>query len=79
MGHPQGNGDIMSSVVSWRKLVLLNRSALLSAWPRYFPQHSFSDLRLISSNPADSYWEGEDWKRAARAYHQERRQLERMR
>jgi pyocin large subunit-like protein len=58
---------------SWRKAILLNRSVLLSAWPRYFPRHSFSDLHLIRSpNPADSYWDGEDWKRAARQYHQER-------
>jgi hypothetical protein len=60
---------------SWRKIILLNRSALLAAWPRHFPRHSFCDLRLIRSplNRADSYWEGEDWKRAARAYHEERK------
>jgi hypothetical protein len=58
---------------SWRKAILLNRSVLLSAWPRHFPHHNFSDLRLISSNPADSYWEGEDWKRAARSYAEDRK------
>jgi hypothetical protein len=60
---------------AWRKCLLLNRSAMLSAWPRYFPQHSFCDLRLIRAplNRADSYWDGEDWKRAARAYHEERK------
>jgi hypothetical protein len=59
---------------SWRKAILLNRSALLSIWPQHFPQHSFSDLRLIApTNPADSYWDGEDWKRAARSYHADRR------
>jgi hypothetical protein len=62
--------------VSWRKAILLNRSALLSAWPRHFPLHSFSDLRLIAPlNRADSYWDGDDWKRAAQAYHQERRKF----
>jgi hypothetical protein len=58
-----------------RKAILLNRSALISAWPRYFPHHNFSDLRLISPNPADAYWDGDDWKRAALAYHQERRKF----
>jgi hypothetical protein len=64
-----------------RKAILLNRSALLSAWPRYFPQHSFSDLRLIGSQAAPIIpWPNEEaWARAARAYHQDRRQLERMR
>jgi hypothetical protein len=64
---------------SFRKSVLQHRIALETIWPLAFPKHEFMSLRLISSNPADSYWEGEDWKRAARAYHQERRQLERMR
>jgi hypothetical protein len=45
--------------VSWRKAILLNRSALLSAWPRYFPQHSFSDLRLIQSPSPD--WAERAW------------------
>jgi len=59
---------------SWRKCLLLNRSALLSVWPRHFPKHSFADLRLIAPlNPADSHWEGEGWKRAARSYHENRR------
>jgi hypothetical protein len=69
------------SSAPWRKCLLLNRSALLSAWDRYFPQHDFATLRLSRSSldRADSYWEGGGWKRAARAYHQERRQLERRR
>jgi hypothetical protein len=62
------------SSASWRKCLLLNRSALLSAWLRHFPRHDFHTLRLSRSlNRADSYWEGEDWKRAARAYHAERK------
>jgi hypothetical protein len=57
-----------------RKAVLLNRSALLAAWPRYFPRHDFLDLRFRSPpSHADSYWEGESWKQAAAAYHAERK------
>jgi len=65
----------MSSTASWRKAILLNRSALLAAWPQRFPQHDFGTLRLIRLplNRADFYWEGEDWKRAARAYHEDRK------
>jgi hypothetical protein len=46
------------SHAAWRKAILLNRSTLLSAWSRYFPHHSFADLRLISPNPAKGYWQG---------------------
>ena len=57
-----------------RKAVLLHRSALLAAWPRYFPQHDFLDLRFRSPpSRADFYWQSESWARAARAYHAERR------
>jgi hypothetical protein len=67
------NARIPSSV-SWRKAILLNRSALLSVWPRHFPQHSFYDLHLISPiDRANSYWDGDDWTRAARAYHADRK------
>jgi hypothetical protein len=63
------------SSAAWRKIILLNRSALLSAWPRHFPRHDFATLRLSRSplDRADSYWEGEDWRRAARAYHEDRK------
>jgi hypothetical protein len=61
----------MNSAVSWRKLVLLNRSALLSAWPRHFPNHSFADLRLIRS-PLD--WDEKAWAESARRYHADRRE-----
>jgi hypothetical protein len=65
----------MSNNPAARKAVLLQRSVLLSSWPRYFPQHNFSDLRWIKppSDRAESYWEGESWKRAARSYHKARR------
>ena len=55
---------------SWRKTILLNRSALLTAWCRYFPQHDFATLRLIRS-PLD--WDDEAWARAARSYHADRK------
>jgi hypothetical protein len=70
---PVASARVPNSVASWRKAILLNRSALLSAWPRHFPHHNFSDLRLISPNPADSYWDGESWRRAARSYHVDRK------
>jgi hypothetical protein len=63
------------SSASWRKAILLNRSVVISAFGRAFPRHDFATLRLIRSplNRADSYWDGQDWKRAARAYHADRR------
>jgi hypothetical protein len=62
------------AVISWRKAILLNRSVLLAVWPRHFPKHSFYDLHLISPiERANSYWDGDDWKRAARSYHDDRR------
>ena len=65
----------MNSAAHWRKAILLNRSVLLAAWPRHFPRHDFATLRLSRSplDRADSYWEGEDWKRAARRYHEDRK------
>jgi hypothetical protein len=64
----------LTGAISWRKAILLNRSALLSAWPRHFPKHSFYDLHLLSPiDRASSYWTGESWKRAAQAYHADRR------
>jgi hypothetical protein len=60
--------------VSWRKAILLNRSVLLAVWPRHFPRHSFYDLHLISPiDRANSYWDGDDWKRAAQSYHTDRK------
>jgi hypothetical protein len=55
---------------AWRKAVLLNRSALLATWSRYFPRHDFATLRLTRS-PLD--WDDEAWARAARAYHEDRK------
>jgi hypothetical protein len=66
---------------SFRKSILQHRIALMRVWPLAFPKHDFQTLRLIRSplDRADSYWEGQSWKRAAREYHKERRQLERRR
>jgi hypothetical protein len=67
-------GAMSAAPISWRKAVLLNRSALLSAWPRHFPAHDFHTLRPRSQpDGAESYWGGESWKRAARAYHEDRK------
>jgi hypothetical protein len=63
------------SSASWRKCLLLNRSAMLSAWPQHFPRHDFHTLHLSRSplNRADSYWEGESWRIAAQQYHADRK------
>jgi hypothetical protein len=61
---------VRDTSASWRKTVLLNRSALLSAWPRHFPRHDFATLRLIRS-PLE--WDEQAWARAARAYHADRK------
>jgi hypothetical protein len=68
-----------TSVASWRKCLLLNRSALISAFGRAFPVHDFQTLRLIRSSwqtfqlESSPHWDGESWKRAARAYHEDRK------
>jgi hypothetical protein len=63
-----------SNHAAWRKAILLNRSALLAAWPRHFPRHVFLDLRFRSPpSRADSYWEEESWKQAAAEYHEDRK------
>jgi hypothetical protein len=60
------------STISWRKIILLNRSALLSAWPWHFPRHDFGTLRL--SLPPIVPWPNEEaWRQAARAYHEDRK------
>jgi hypothetical protein len=62
--------------VFWRKQLILRRGALECQWHQLFPRHSFADLRLIAPpNSADFYWSGQSWKRAAQAYHQERRKF----
>jgi hypothetical protein len=38
--------NVRSSSASWRKCLLLNRSALLATWPRHFPMHDFANLRM---------------------------------
>jgi hypothetical protein len=55
---------------AWRKAILLNRSALLTAWPKHFPQHDLMTLRLFRS-PLD--WDEEAWAESARRYHEDRK------
>jgi hypothetical protein len=64
---------------SFRKSLLVHRIALERVWPLAFPKHDFASLRLIQPPPsrAESYWQGEDWRRAAQNYHAERRQQQR--
>jgi hypothetical protein len=52
-----------------RKAMLLNRSALLAAWPRHFPEHEFLTLRPLQSWPSPE----EAWAESARAYHRDRK------
>jgi hypothetical protein len=63
-------GEQATNLANWRKAILLNRSALLAAWPRHFPQHDFVTLRLVRSPLA---WDDDAWARAARSYHEDRR------
>jgi hypothetical protein len=71
-----------SALIRRRKLLLMRRQALSFVnrsferlWKQHFPQHDPVTLRLQSpaQSKAESYWEGESWKRAARAYHEERK------
>jgi hypothetical protein len=75
-------GYARQSAISWRKL-LLQRWAGLShvtqsfhqLWNEHFPHHDALTLQLKQPvrSKAESYWEGESWKKAARAYHEERK------
>jgi hypothetical protein len=63
----------MSSAVSWRKTILLNRSVVISAFGRAFPRHDFMSLRLVQAEPIIPWPNEEAWARAARAYHADRK------
>ena len=58
---------IHDPIAATRKAILLNRSALISAWPRYFPRHDFGTLQLIPS------WNEKAWAESARRYHEDRK------
>jgi hypothetical protein len=76
VGEPtQAGRPRVANEVFWRKQLILRRGALEVQWHALFPYHNFADLRLISPNPADSYWSGESWKRAARSYHEDRKRV----
>ena len=68
---------------SWRKTILLNRSALLSAWPRHFPRHDFVTLRYMIPRDLkiliEEAWDAPSWKQAALDYHEEHRSRMRQR
>jgi len=58
---------------AWRRALLLNRAALLRAWPHAFSRHDFVTLRLVQPvNVPPRGWD-ESWSAAAREYHAERR------
>jgi hypothetical protein len=44
------------SAVSWRKILLLKRSALFAAWDRVFPGHDIVSLRLKRNESDDEFW-----------------------
>jgi hypothetical protein len=46
--------SVPRSAISWRKIILLNHSALSMAWDRMFPKHDFGTGRL-ARYPLDSF------------------------
>jgi hypothetical protein len=74
--HHQGAAPQLElNRVSWRKNLLLNRIALLTAWSRCFPRHDMLNLHLIGSSTIPAGWdaEAEAWRKAARDYHADRK------
>jgi hypothetical protein len=72
---------VRGSTVRWRKLLLWRRRELSfvcesfeKLWKQYFPQHDPVTLQLkrTAHSKAESYWDGESWKKAARWYHENR-------
>jgi hypothetical protein len=64
----------MNSAASWRKSILLNRSAVISAFGRAFPRHDFATLRLTQANGKHvSHWDEAAWAESARRYHEDRK------
>jgi hypothetical protein len=49
-------------------------------WDQYFPHHDAQTLRFQppAKSKAESYWDAPSWKRAARAYHEERKRNDRQ-
>jgi hypothetical protein len=69
------------SVIRWRKLLLRRRQELsfpnksfARLWKRYFPLHDPVTLQRNrpAQSKAESYWQGESWKKAAHWYHENR-------
>jgi hypothetical protein len=70
-----------NSVILWRKLLLQRRQKLTficqsfeNLWERYFPHHDCVTLQFKrpAQSKAESYWQCESWKKAARWYHENR-------
>jgi len=68
--------------VRWRKLLLRRRQEITlisqsfeKLWNEHFPRHDFVTLQLKhpAQNKAELYWQNESRKKAARAYHTERK------
>ena len=71
-----------SVLVRWRKLLLRRRAALSlvsqsfqKLWHEHFPNHDHLTLQYKrpARSKAESYWDDESWKAAARWYHENRR------
>jgi hypothetical protein len=67
--------------VRWRKLLLRRQwelsficESFAGMWSQHFPHHDVLTLRLERrpQSRAESYWDAESWKRAARWYHENR-------
>jgi hypothetical protein len=70
-----------NSVILWRKLLLQRRQRLTficrsfeNLWEWYFPRHDCATLQFKCplQSKAESYWQCETWKEAARWYHENR-------
>jgi hypothetical protein len=69
------------AAVRWRKLLLRRRwelsfvcESFAQMWSEYFPHHDCVTLQFkrTAQSRAESYWQGESWKKAARWYRDNR-------
>lgn len=77
---PIATVGVRSVLIRWRKLLLRRRAELSflcesfeKLWIEYFHQHDRVTLELKrpAQSKVESYWQGESWKKLARAYHTE--------
>jgi hypothetical protein len=66
------------SVISWRKILILNRGALSRAWGVAFPRHDFSAGRL-KRYPLDTFERACDRAKTAAAKHPRNPRIEHLR